>query len=331
MRGNDTLTAIEGIAVGHFSDPENLTGCTVIRFPVEGVAAGVDVRGSAPGTRETDLLNPVNVVERIHALVLSGGSAYGLDAACGVMRRLEEEGVGLDTGGGILVPIVPAAVLYDLTAGKSSVRPNAQNGYEACGAANPGPVPQGNVGAGTGATVGKVMGMERAIKGGLGSAAVTLSGGTCVAVLIAVNAVGDVRDPGTGCILAGTRGDREGEFLDSERLLRERSELTLFAGTSTSVAVVAVSAPFSKTQLTKIAQMAHDGMARAIRPSHTMYDGDTVFAVSVPGGGEEATLDVSVAGSIAAEVLAEAVVRGVAAAESLGGFPCSAEWQEGRA
>jgi len=329
MPVNDTLTAVEGVAVGQFSDTVNLTGCTVIRFPPQGAVAGVDVRGSAPGTRETDLLAPVNMVERIHALVLSGGSAYGLDTACGVMRCLEEEGIGLDTGGGILVPIVPAAVLYDLSAGNPSVRPNAQCGYEACKGAISDPVAQGNVGAGTGATVGKVMGMDRAMKGGLGSAAARLPGGVCVAALVAVNAVGDVRDPRSGAVLAGTRGDREGEFLDSERLLRDRSELTLFAGTSTSVAVVVVSAPFSKTQLTKIAQMAHDGMARAIRPAHTMYDGDTVFAVSVPPESDAPGLDVTIAGSVVAEVLAEAVVRGVSAAESLGGFPCRAEWLNG--
>ncbi len=329
MPVNDTLTAVEGVAVGHFSDIVNLTGCTVIRFPPEGVAAGVDVRGSAPGTRETDLLNPVNMVDRIHALVLSGGSAYGLDAAGGVAQCLEEEGVGLDTGGGILVPIVPAAVLYDLSAGNSSVRPDAGGGYQASKDAGPGPVTQGNVGAGTGATVGKVMGMERAMKGGLGSSLVELAGGGIVAALTAVNAVGDVVDPRSGTILAGTRGDQKGRFMDSTAMLMSRSELTLFAGVNTSLAVIAVNAPFSKTQLTKIAQMAHDGMARAIRPAHTMFDGDTVFAVSLPGKGDAPLLDVTVAGTAAAEALAEAVVRAVSSAESLGGFPCRAEWMEG--
>jgi len=328
MEKNDTLTALKGVAVGSFSDSEHLTGCTVIRFPREGVVAGVDVRGSAPGTRETDLLNPVNLVERVHALVLSGGSGYGLDAAGGVVQRLEEEGIGLDTGGGIRVPIVPAAVLYDLTAGSSSVRPGRTEGYEACRNPRTDPVAQGNVGAGTGATVGKVMGMDRAMKGGLGSSFRELAGGAVAASVVAVNALGDVVDPGSGRILAGTRGDRKGEFLNSTRVLMEHSELTLFAGTSTTLAVVAFNVPFTKAQLTKIAGMAHDGLARAIQPVHTMVDGDTVFAVSVPQENNPPSLDVTVAGTAAAEVLSEAVVRGVTSAGSLGGFPCRTEWEE---
>jgi L-aminopeptidase/D-esterase-like protein len=327
MTFNDTLTAVEGVAVGHFSDPEHLTGCTVIRFPPEGAAAGVDVRGSAPGTRETDSLDPLNIVDRIHALVLTGGSAFGLDAVGGVVRCLEEEGIGLDTGGGILVPIVPAAVLYDLTAGSPSVRPGQDQGYAACKAAAADPVLQGNVGAGTGATVGKVTGMERAMKGGLGSAARKLAGGAVVSALAAVNAVGDVVDPRSGVILAGVRGDREGTYLDAARLLMERTDLTLFAGANTSLAVVALNVPFNKTQLTKIAQMAQDGLARAVRPVHTLYDGDTVFAVSVAREEDAPCLDVTVAGTAAAEVLADAVVRAVTSAESLGGFPCRTEWE----
>ncbi len=327
MVTNDTLTAVEGVAVGHFTDPVHLTGCTVIRFPREGAVAGVDVRGSAPGTRETDSLNPLNIVERIHALVLTGGSAFGLDAAGGVVQCLEEEGIGLDTGGGILVPIVPAAVLYDLSAGSPHVRPGRDQGYAACKIAKSDPVSQGNVGAGTGATVGKVTGMERAMKGGLGSSARELAGGAVVAALVAVNGVGDVVDPRSGAILAGTRGERKGEFLDSTHMLMEQSELTLFAGTSTTLAVVVVNSPFNKTQLTKIARMAHDGMARAIRPVHTMFDGDTVFALSVPREEPAPSLDVTVAGTAAAELLSEAVVSGVTSAESLGGFPCRTEWQ----
>ncbi len=326
MPVNDTLTAIKGVFVGHFSDMANLTGCTVIRFQPEGVVAGVDVRGSAPGTRETDLLNPVNLVDRVHALVLSGGSAYGLDAAGGVVQCLEEEGIGLDTGGGILVPIVPAAVLYDLSAGESSARPDAGSGYQASKAAAPDSVIQGNVGAGTGATVGKIMGMELAMKGGLGSSLVGLADGALVGALAAVNAVGDVVDPWSGTILAGTRGEQKGTFMDSTRMLMSQSEPGIFPGANTSLAVIAVNAPFSKSQLTKIAQMAHDGMARTIRPSHTMFDGDTVFAVSVPRTGDPPSLDVSAAGTAAAEALAEAILRGVRSAESLGGFPCHAEW-----
>lgn len=329
MEANDTLTAVKGVAVGNFSDPEHLTGCTVVRFPAQGAVAGVDVRGSAPGTRETDSLNPLNLVERIHALVLTGGSAFGLDAAGGVVQCLEEEGIGLDTGGGIRVPIVPAAVLYDLTAGSPSVRPGRAQGFEACRDARTDPVPLGNVGAGTGATVGKVMGMDRAMKSGLGSSARELSGGAVVAALAAVNGLGDVVDPRSGRILAGTRGDRKGELLDSTRILLEQPERTLFAGTNTTLAVVAVNVPFNKTQLTKIARMAHDGLARAIRPVHTMVDGDTVFAVSVPQEETAPSLDITVAGTAAAEVLAEAVVRGVTSAGSLGGFPCRSDWKEG--
>lgn len=325
----NTLTAIEGIAVGHLSDEENLTGCTVIRFPREGATAGVDVRGSAPGTRETDLLLPTNLVECIHALVLTGGSAFGLDVACGVMRRLEEEKIGLDTGDGILVPIVPAAVLYDLNIGSSSIRPDAHWGYEACRNAKSSPVQEGNIGAGTGATVGKVMGMNRAMKGGLGSFAMSLPGGVIIAALSIPNAIGDVIDPRTGSILAGTRGERKGEFLDSSKLLREQSSLTIFPGTNTTLGVVATNASFSKTELTKIAQMAHDGLARAIRPAHTMFDGDTIFAVSVPSNLERKHLDITIAGSVAAEVLAESIVDGVKSAKSLPGYPCYAEWRKG--
>lgn len=324
----NTLTAIEGIAVGHLSDEGNLTGCTVIRFPREGAIAGVDVRGSASGTRETDLLLPTNMVDRIHAIVLTGGSAFGLDVACGVMRRLEEEGIGLDTGGGILVPIVPAAVLYDLNVGSSSIRPDAHWGYEACKNAKSLPVVQGNIGAGTGATVGKVMGINRAMKGGLGSFTMSLPGGIIIAALTIANAVGDVIDPRTGSILAGTRGERKGEFLDSSRLLREQSSLTIFPGTNTTLAVVATNASFSKTELTKIVQMAHDGLARAIRPAHTMFDGDTIFAVSVPSSLERKRLDITVAGSIVAEVLSESIVRGVRSAKSLPDCPCSTDWQK---
>lgn len=322
----ETLTAIEGVRVGHFTDTKHLTGCTVVRFPKDGAVAGVDVRGSAPGTRETDLLSPTNLVERIHALVFSGGSAYGLDAACGVVRCLEESRVGFDTGGGILVPIVPAAILYDLKLGDSSTRPNAQWGYEACKNATDQPVAQGNVGAGMGATVGKMLGMENAMKGGLGSCAEQISGGVIIAALILVNAVGDVVDPNTGKILAGTRGKRERNFLDSSKLLRERANATIFPGENTTIGVVATNATYNKTELTKIAQMAHDGLARAIRPSHTMYDGDTLFAVSVPSRKIHEKLSVTLAGSLAAEVVAQAILRAILKAKGIPGFPCSRDW-----
>jgi L-aminopeptidase/D-esterase-like protein len=324
---NDTITAIKGISVGHYTDLGNLTGCSVIRFPPNGAIAGVDVRGSAPGTRETDLLNPTNLVERIHALVLGGGSAFGLDAASGVMKCLEEDGIGLDTGSEIKVPIVPAAVLYDLSVGNSKVRPNDAWGYIACKEAEKMPVMQGNVGAGSGATVGKIMGMDKAMKAGLGSYAITLPNGVIVAALCIVNAVGDIINPKTGKIVAGARASKKGLFLNSSEYLKEKSISSIFTGSNTTIAVVATNAKFTKTQLSKIASMAHDGIARAINPSHTMFDGDTIFAVSVPSEDETTSIGVTVAGSIAADTLVESILRGVKSAESIAEFPSSSEWK----
>ncbi len=299
----ETLTAVKGIAVGHTTHPKAGTGCTVILCS-EGTVAGVDVRGSAPGTRETDLLNPVNAVQAVHAILLTGGSAFGLAAADGVMRWLEERGIGFDVGVAT-VPIVPAAVLFDLMVGRADVRPTAADGYAACNAATTAPVARGNVGAGTGATVGKLFGSAFATKTGIGSAARTIHGGITVAALVALNAFGDVVDH-SGTIIAGARKpDGSAGFADTMAHLHGDLSRTMLAfGQNTTLAVVATDAALTKSAATKMAQMAHDGLARTIRPIHTMLDGDTIFAL---GTGTAGHADVSVLGAVAAEALADAV------------------------
>lgn len=325
---NKTLTAIKGIEVGHVTDLKNLKGCTVITFPKDGAFAGVDVRGSAPGTCETDLLDPINLVDRINALVLSGGSAFGVHAAGGTMKCLEEKGIGLDVGlKDVVVPIVPSAIIFDLGVGNPSVRPDEKWGYDACAQATDKPVAQGNVGAGTGATVGKMLGIKYAMKGGLGSYAVELPGNVIVAALAVVNTVGDVVDPQSWTILAGTRGKNKGEFRNSEKLLRDDASITLFSGRNTTIGVVATNAKFSKTELTKIAQMAQDGLARVIRPAHTMYDGDTIFAVSVPEAKTKTRPSITAIGSAAADAFAQAVIRAVKNAKGIEGLPSYADWK----
>ncbi len=314
---NGTLTDVSGIRVGHYTDLEAATGCTVVLTP-EGARASVDVRGAAPGTRETDLLQPGRLVDTVHAILLTGGSAFGLAAADGVMRWLEERGYGFDTGVA-RVPIVPAAVLFDLAVGRADVRPGPEAGYAACEAATTDPVPMGNVGAGTGATVGKLLGMRYAMKGGIGSASVRLANGVVVAALAAVNALGDVVDPATGSILAGTRKPVVGGFLNTAAALRGhlgQTVLELMSGNTTLV-VVATNARLDKASLLTLAGMAHDGLARAIRPVHTMLDGDTVFALST--GDAEGNL--TAIGAAAADVVAEAIVQAVKRAEPLHGIP----------
>lgn len=316
------LTDIEGIRVGHAVDPRRPTGVTVV-LPEREVMAGVDIRGSAPGTRETALLDPVRSVKRIHALVLSGGSAFGLDAASGVVRFLEERGVGYETPVA-RVPIVPSAILFDLALGDASIRPGPELGRQACRNAGTGPVPEGNAGAGAGATVGKILGHEHAMKGGLGSAAVR-TGPLVVAALVAVNAVGDVLDPESGTVLAGARGVGGKGFADTMTVLKERGlpEWRSREGENTTLGVVATNAEFDKASLTKIAQMAHDGLARAIRPVHMPSDGDTLFALSTESiTGQELGL----VGAMAAQVTARAVVRAVLQAEALPGYPCASDF-----
>jgi L-aminopeptidase/D-esterase-like protein len=314
------LTAVDGIKVGHETLAARPTGCTVVLVEL-GAVAGVDVRGSAPGTRETDLLNPINTVEQVHAIVLAGGSAFGLDAASGVMRFLEERGIGFETGSG-RVPIVPAAVLFDLNVGNNpKIRPDADCGYRAAAAASSGPVAEGNVGAGAGATVGKLAGRERAMKSGVGSAAIVLPDGLIVAALVAVNSAGDVIDPANGQVVAGVRTEDGQGLADARRLIRAGLVLPDRLGESTTLGVVATNAHLTKPQATKIAQMAHDGLARAIAPVHTPIDGDTIFALATGGRAESA--NVLAIGALAADAVAEAVVRAVRTARGIAGYPAA--------
>ncbi len=321
-----TLTDVPGIEVGHAQDEEALTGCTVI-LCWHGAVAGVDQRGGAPGTRETDLLKPVNLVEQVHAVLLTGGSAFGLDAAGGVMRFLEEQGIGFNVGVA-RVPIVPAAVIFDLALGRADRRPDPEMGYRAAASASRRPVDEGNVGAGCGASVGKILGMKQAMKAGLGSAAIRLSGGIVVGALMVVNAFGDVINPQNGQIVAGARATQLGPlrlgradgFLDTLELMKTlpgRALLQFATRTNTVIGVVATNARLSKAEATRVAQMAQDGVARTIRPAHTLLDGDTLFALST---GNKRT-DISALGAVAAEVVAEAILRAVRKAHSAGGLP----------
>ena len=311
-----SLIDVPGIRVGHYTMPERPTGCTVVLCEREGAVAGVDVRGSAPGTRETDLLSPTNLVERVNAILLSGGSAYGLDAATGVMRYLEEHHSGFHIGQGV-VPIVPAAILSDLGVGDFHIRPNADAGYRACQAAiSSGTLAEGSVGAGAGATVGKMFGAAGAMKSGIGTASVTLGEtGIVVGALVAVNATGDVRYPGSGEILAGARVVDGNGFRDTMAALLAGEKVLAQPGANTTIGVVATNAAFSKVQMTKIAQMTQDGYARAINPVHTMHDGDTVFALST--GAARVAAEETAVGAIAAEVMQRAIVRAVMKATGL--------------
>jgi L-aminopeptidase/D-esterase-like protein len=305
---NGGITDVQGIKVGHFTDIRRPTGCTVLIFE-KGATAGVDVRGSAPGTRETDLLNPTNNVQQIQAILLAGGSAFGLDAATGVMRYLEEHGLGFHIGSAV-VPIVPAAVLYDLELGDSKIRPTAESGYKACEAATSGKVAEGSVGAGAGATVGKLFGPKQAMKSGLGTASLRVGNtGVVVGAIVAVNAVGDVVDPKTGQIIAGARKSDGSGFVDSMARIREGYGVEFAAGANTTIGVVATNVAFDKAQMTKIAQMAQDGLARTINPVHTLADGDTIFAVST--GAISVRANHGAIGALAADVMARAIVRAV--------------------
>lgn len=313
-----SITDVGQIRVGHFTDPRRPTGCTVLIFD-RGAVAGVDVRGSAPGTRETDLLNPINTVQRINAVLLTGGSAFGLDAASGVMRYLEEHGLGLNTGSTV-VPIVPTAVLFDLSVGDAKIRPNADAGYAACRNASASSVEEGNVGAGAGATVGKLFGMRSAMKSGIGTASITVGGtGLIVGAIIAVNAMGDVVDYKTGKILAGARAPDGKSLLDTMAQIVKGENTAARIGTNSTIGVVATNAALNKDQATKLAQMAHDGLARSINPVHTAFDGDTIFAVAT--GTSRVPPDITVIGSVAAEAIARAVKKAVVRATGIPGFP----------
>lgn len=308
-----SITRVAGIEVGHFTDTRRPTGCTVV-MAREGAVAGVDVRGAAPGTRETDLLHPSNLVDKVHAIMLAGGSAWGLEAATGAVRWLEERGVGLDVAVGRL-PIVPAAVLFDLLVGDMRIRPDAAAGYAACAAASDVDPAEGNVGAGAGAVVGKVFGIQHAMKGGVGTASVTVDGVT-VGALIACNALGDVIDPDTAQVMAGARTDDGRGLRDTRRaLLRGQPPQPLLAGTNTTIGVVATDAILSKVQAHRLAIAAHDGLARSINPVHTMSDGDTLFSLGTGRAGK--SLGMMVLATMAAEATARATARAVQAARSV--------------
>jgi len=312
---HDDITDIPGIRVGHDTNLEAATGCTVILCDTVAVG-GVDVRGGAPATRETELLHPLNLVEQVDAVVLTGGSAYGLDAASGVMRYLEEQGLGYDTGVA-RIPIVPAAAIFDLGFGLASIRPDAEAGYQACKNATAEPVMQGNIGAGTGATVGKMAGPSFMMKGGLGSASTLLSDGTLVGALVVVNALGDIIDPQTQKVVAGARNPAGHGFLAANPF------------GNTTIAVVATNASLTKGQTNKIAQMAHDGIAQTIRPAHTMFDGDTIFGLAmgpklqIMTNSTIAASQVSTIGAAAVTTLARAIIKAVRHATELHGVPAA--------
>jgi L-aminopeptidase/D-esterase-like protein len=317
---NRTLTAVPGIKVGHFTLTERPTGCTVVLVDGDAVG-GVSQRGGAPGTRETDLLRPENMVDKVNAVVLAGGSAFGLEAATGTVRWLEEHKIGWPAGPA-RVPIVPAAILFDLgVGGKPNVRPTADCGYRAAEAANTSPAAEGSVGAGAGATVGKLLGANRAMKGGIGSAAIVLPNGLIVAALVAVNAVGDIVDPETGKTVAGIRNP-DGTLADARKILRGGlNTQPPRPGQNTTIGVVATNATLSKTLVNRMALMAEDGYARAIYPSHTEGDGDTIFSLAT--GRWNGTADISTIGALAADAMAQAIVRAATQATSVAGIPAA--------
>jgi L-aminopeptidase/D-esterase-like protein len=326
MKLNNAITDIPGILVGHAQNDEALTGCTVVLCE-KGAVGGVDQRGGAPGTREVDALHPMHLVSKVHAVVLAGGSAFGLEAATGVMRYLEERGVGFDTRVA-KVPIVPAAILFDLGVGRSDIRPDAAMGYQACQNATSEPPAEGNVGAGTGATVGKILGPALCMKSGLGTASLEIGAGVIVGAIAAVNALGDVIDPSTGQIIAGARSKAigpihigsQGYFADTLKVMQTligRTALGFGSKGNTVIGVIASNAKLNKEEANKVAQMAHDGLARTIRPAHTMVDGDTIFAIATG----EHNADVNIVGAFAAEVFAQAILRAVRAAKPVAGIP----------
>jgi L-aminopeptidase/D-esterase-like protein len=323
---NQTLTRVPGFLVGNAQDVEALTGCTVILCK-RGAVGGVDQRGGAPGTRETDLLHPMHLVEKVHAIVLAGGSAFGLDASTGVMQYLEEHKIGFNSGYA-RVPIVSSAILYDLGLGDAKHRPDAAMGYSACKNASRLPVPQGNFGAGTGASIGKILGMACAMKSGIGSACINLGGGVFVGALIAVNAFGDVIDPNNGEIIAGARKIIKStnqavdtfDYLDTLKSMKSligKTVLGIASHQNTVIGVVATNAKLTKEETNKVAQMAHDGLAMTIRPAHTMLDGDTIFAMSAGN----LPANVNLIGAYAAQAVAQAILSAVRLAKSAGGLP----------
>jgi L-aminopeptidase/D-esterase-like protein len=317
---NRTLTAVPGIKVGHFTLPERPTGCTVV-LAESGAVAAVSQRGGAPATRETDLLNPLNTVDRVNAVVFSGGSAFGLESATGVVRWLDERNVGF-AAGPVRVPIVPAAALFDLTVGSNPrIRPNADCGYKAAAAATSAAVLEGSVGAGAGATVGKFGGDKRPTKAGVGSAAIVLPNGLIVAAMVVVNALGDIINPVTGAVVAGARG-ADGGFTDARKILRSGgSGYRSRFGENTTLGVVATNAKLTKTQAARVSLMADDGYARALSPSHTLDDGDTIFTLAT--GRWDGNVNLTIVGGLAAEAVADAIVRAGTQATGVAGIPAA--------
>lgn len=322
----DAITDVPGLLVGHWTDLGAATGCTAVLYP-DGAVASVDVRGGAPATRDTDVLQTGNLVERIHGVLLTGGSEFGLDAAGGVVRWLEERGYGFPVSTG-RVPIVVAAVLFDLSLGRPDVRPNAESGYAACEAATGDAVAMGSVGAGTGATVGKALSPQpRLMKGGLGTASERTASGITVGAIAAVNCFGEVVDPESGIVVAGPRGETPGTFADTITVLRERPTLPpLLAGAepNTTIAAVATDAALTKDQARRLAIMAQAGLARAVRPAHTPVDGDAIFVLAT--GTNEHEADLIQIGALAARAVERAIVRGVTHATGLHGVPSAGEW-----
>lgn len=326
MKLNGTITDVPGVKVGHAQDFDAVTGCTVV-ICEKGAVAGVDQRGGAPGTRETDAIRPLHLVNKTHAIMLAGGSAFGLDAASGAMKYLEEKGIGFDTGVA-KVPIVPSAILFDLAIGKANVRPDAAMGYQACLNASTEPVTQGCVGAGTGAAAGTALGARQATKSGIGSASIDIGGGVIVGALIAVNPFGDVINPKDGSILAGARTIKKGPiqigensiFADTRALLKStigKTALSFASSRNTVIGVVATNALLDREQANFLAQMAQDGLALTIRPSHTLFDGDTLFALSTGS----IKVDVNVVGTFAVEAVVQAIQNAVLNATSMAGLP----------
>jgi L-aminopeptidase/D-esterase-like protein len=329
----NAITDIPGIKAGHADDRSAMTGCTVILCE-KGAVGGVDQRGGAPGTRETDLLHPMHLVQHLHAVVLAGGSAFGLDAAGGVMRYLSEKNIGMDTGVA-RVPIVSAAILFDLGVGKANVYPDADMGYQACVNASDGPVAQGSVGAGTGATVGKILGMGQAMRSGIGSASIKIGNGVKIGALVAVNSIGDIIDPATQKIIAGARPFKKGpvkiggdaKFADTLQIFRTLAGRTILGFASrqnTVIGVVATNARLTKEEANKVAQTAHNGLAMTIRPAHTMLDGDTIFAMATG----DKKVDVNIIAAFAPQIVAEAILSAVRSAAHTDALPAASTYRE---
>ena len=320
----NNILDVKGLKVGQVEDEKALTGCTVV-ICENGATCGVDVRGSAPGTRETDLLDPINSVQKVHAVVLSGGSAFGLESTCGVSRYLEEKNIGFDVGV-CKVPIVTGAVLFDLAVGDYKVRPDKEMGYKACLNASETELKQGNYGAGCGATVGKVKGLDYVTKGGIGSYYIKLDNGIVVSALIAVNAFGDVYEDGQ--VIAGVLSDDKNELLNTYEMMKQGVMKGGFSIDNTTIGVVATNAKLTKAQCKKISQMSHDGYAKAIFPIHTPHDGDTIFTMST--GEIEVEADLTLLGSLATEVVEKSIINAIKNAKSIQNIVSYKELQESK-